>query len=175
MPSGSLPFVAAEKTGAKTLDEFVAYAKKAEKVNVGTYGAGSYAHMAVAEMNKQYGLKMEAVHYRGEAPMWTDLAGGFIDGAHRQLFRGAVRAAERPRPCGRRLAQAHVDAARRSFFRGAGHDIADLQADRLPVLRGAHGHAGSGHSEAVETAGRRRQDREGAAADEDHSASTTPR
>jgi len=82
MPSGSLPFVAAEKTGAKTLAEFVAYAKKAEKVNVGTYGAGSYAHMAVAEMNKQYGLKMEAVHYRGEAPMWTDLAGGFIDGAH---------------------------------------------------------------------------------------------
>ncbi len=82
MPSGSLPFVAAEKTGAKTLDEFVAYARKAEKVNIGTYGAGSYAHMAVAEMNKQYGLKMEAVHYRGEAPMWTDLAGGFIDGAH---------------------------------------------------------------------------------------------
>ena len=74
--------MAAEKTGAKTLDEFVAYAKKAEKVNIGTYGAGSYAHMAVAEMNKQYGLKMEAVHYRGEAPMWTDLAGGFIDGAH---------------------------------------------------------------------------------------------
>ena len=82
MPSGSLPFVAGEKTGAKTLAEFVAYAKKAEKVNIGTYGAGSYAHMAVAEMNKQYGLKMEAVHYRGEAPMWTDLAGGFIDGAH---------------------------------------------------------------------------------------------
>jgi len=82
MPSGSLPFVAAEKTGAKTLEQFVAYAKKAEKVNIGTYGAGSYAHMAVAEMNKQYGLRMEAVHYRGEAPMWTDLAGGFIDGAH---------------------------------------------------------------------------------------------
>ncbi|MBR1126217.1 tripartite tricarboxylate transporter substrate binding protein [Bradyrhizobium lablabi] len=82
MPAGSLPFAVAEKTGAKTLAEFIAYAKKAEKVNIGTYGAGSYAHMAVAEMNKQYGLKMEAVHYRGEAPMWTDLAGGFIDGAH---------------------------------------------------------------------------------------------
>ena len=40
MPAGSLPFVAGEKTGAKTLAEFVAYAKKAEKVNVGTYGAG---------------------------------------------------------------------------------------------------------------------------------------
>jgi tripartite-type tricarboxylate transporter receptor subunit TctC len=82
MPAGSLPFVVGEKTGAKTLAEFVAYAKKAEKVNIGTYGAGSYAHMAIVEMNKLYGLKMEAVHYRGEAPMWTDLAGGFIDGAH---------------------------------------------------------------------------------------------
>ena len=37
MPAGSLPFVAAQKTGAKTLVEFVAYAKKAEKVNIGTY------------------------------------------------------------------------------------------------------------------------------------------
>ncbi len=82
MPAGSLPFVVGEKTGAKTLAEFVAYARKAEKVNIGTYGAGSYAHMAIVEMNKLYGLKMEAVHYRGEAPMWTDLAGGFIDGAH---------------------------------------------------------------------------------------------
>src|SRR5262249_46318227 len=26
--------------------------------------------------------KIEPVHYRGEAPMWTDLAGGFIDGAN---------------------------------------------------------------------------------------------
>ncbi len=82
MPAGSLPFVVGEKTGAKTFDEFIAYARKAEKVNIGTYGAGSYAHMAIVEMNKAYGLKMEAVHYRGEAPMWTDLAGGFIDGAH---------------------------------------------------------------------------------------------
>ena len=39
MPAGSLPFVAAEKIGAKTLAEFVAYVKKAEKVNIGTYGA----------------------------------------------------------------------------------------------------------------------------------------
>ena len=82
MPSGSLPFVVAEKTGAKTLDEFVAYARRTEKVSVGTYGAGSYAHMAINEMNKQYGTKVEAIHYRGEAPMWTDVAGGFIDGAH---------------------------------------------------------------------------------------------
>ena len=48
-------------------------------MNVGTYAAGSYAHMIIVELNKQYGLKMEAVHYRGEAPMWSDLAGGSLD------------------------------------------------------------------------------------------------
>src|SRR5262249_54779663 len=36
MPAGSLPLVASEKTGAKNLSEFVEYAKKAQKVSVGT-------------------------------------------------------------------------------------------------------------------------------------------
>lgn len=81
MPSGSLPLVASSKTGATNLKEFIDYARKTEKVSVGTYAAGSYAHIAIAELNKQYGLKMEAVHYRGEAPMWTDLAGQSIDAA----------------------------------------------------------------------------------------------
>jgi tripartite-type tricarboxylate transporter receptor subunit TctC len=79
MPGGSLPLMVSEKVGAKTLADFIAYARKTEKVNVGTYAAGSFAHMVIAELNKQYGLKMEAVHYRGEAPMWSDLAGGSID------------------------------------------------------------------------------------------------
>jgi tripartite-type tricarboxylate transporter receptor subunit TctC len=81
MPSGSLPLVASEKSGAKNLQEFIAYAKKTPKVSVGTYAAGSFAHIVIAELNKQYGLNMEAVHYRGEAPMWADLAGQSIDAA----------------------------------------------------------------------------------------------
>jgi tripartite-type tricarboxylate transporter receptor subunit TctC len=80
MPGGSLPLMVSEKVGARTLKEFIDYAKRTEKVNVGTYAAGSFAHMVIVELNKQYGLKMEAVHYRGEAPMWQDLAGGSIDG-----------------------------------------------------------------------------------------------
>jgi tripartite-type tricarboxylate transporter receptor subunit TctC len=79
MPTGSLPLVVSEKTGAKTLDEFIAYARRTEKVNVGTYAAGSYAHIVFHELNKQYGLKMEPIHYRGEAPMWSDLAGNSLD------------------------------------------------------------------------------------------------
>jgi tripartite-type tricarboxylate transporter receptor subunit TctC len=77
MPSGSLPFIVNAETGATNLKEFAEYAKKT-KTNVGTYAAGSYAHIAIAELNKHFGLNMEAVHYRGEAPMWTDVAGGSI-------------------------------------------------------------------------------------------------
>lgn len=79
MPTGSVTLVAAAKTGATNLKEFIEYAKKNDKVSIGTYAAGSFAHIAITELNKQYGLKMEAVHYRGEAPMFADLAGGSLD------------------------------------------------------------------------------------------------
>ena len=79
MPTGSLTLLASERCGAKTLADFIDYARKTEKVNVGTYAAGSFAHIVITELNKQYGLKMEAVHYRGEAPMWSDLAAQSID------------------------------------------------------------------------------------------------
>jgi tripartite-type tricarboxylate transporter receptor subunit TctC len=80
MSAGHLPFVAAKATGVTNLKDFAEFARK-NKVSVGTYAAGSYAHMAVAELNKHFNLQMEAVHYRGEAPMWQDLAAGVIQGA----------------------------------------------------------------------------------------------
>jgi tripartite-type tricarboxylate transporter receptor subunit TctC len=80
MSAGHLPFVAAKATGATNLKEFAEYARK-NKTSVGTYAAGSYSHIAVAELNKHFGLQMEAVHYRGEAPMWQDLAAGVIQAA----------------------------------------------------------------------------------------------
>jgi tripartite-type tricarboxylate transporter receptor subunit TctC len=80
IPVAGLPLVISTTTGCSTLAEFVAYARK-QSTNIGTYGAGSFAHMCIAEINKFYGLKIEAVHYRGEAPMWSDLAGGSIQGA----------------------------------------------------------------------------------------------
>jgi tripartite-type tricarboxylate transporter receptor subunit TctC len=80
VPVPGLPLMASTTTGAKTLKQFVEFARK-EKCNVGTYAAGSFAHLCIAEINKAFDLKIEAVHYRGEAPMWTDLAGGSIHGA----------------------------------------------------------------------------------------------
>src|SRR5690349_19249164 len=78
IPGGGLLLVASLKSGVGTLQDFVAYAKKSGKVNFGTYGAGSSPHMTINELNRQYGLNIEPVHYRGEAPMWTGLAEGTL-------------------------------------------------------------------------------------------------
>jgi tripartite-type tricarboxylate transporter receptor subunit TctC len=80
MPTGGLPLVVNAKLGIKTLDDFVRYAKTAPRVSLGTFGIGSPAHLTVIELNKQYGLSIEPIHYRGEAPMFTDVIGQVIDG-----------------------------------------------------------------------------------------------
>jgi tripartite-type tricarboxylate transporter receptor subunit TctC len=79
MDAGHLPFIVNKNVPAKNLKEFADYARN-NKVSLGTYGAGSYSHCAVEALNRHYGLKMEAVHYRGEAPMWIDVASGAVQG-----------------------------------------------------------------------------------------------
>jgi tripartite-type tricarboxylate transporter receptor subunit TctC len=81
IPGAGLPLVASLASGVKTLDDFVAFARKKGQVNFGTYSAGSAPHMTINELNKQYGLKIEPIHYRGEAPMWTGLLDGTLDAA----------------------------------------------------------------------------------------------
>ncbi|MGY4452014.1 hypothetical protein ACVWZR_006674 [Bradyrhizobium sp. i1.3.1] len=81
IPGAGLLLVANPKTGVKTLEDFVAFARKSGKVNFGTYSAGSAPHMTINELNKQYGLSIEPVHYRGEAPMWTGMLEGTLDAA----------------------------------------------------------------------------------------------
>jgi tripartite-type tricarboxylate transporter receptor subunit TctC len=77
--AGHLPMIVHKGVPAKNLKEFVAFARN-NKVSFGTYGAGSYSHVAVAELNRVFGLSIEAVHYRGEAPMWADVGSGAIHG-----------------------------------------------------------------------------------------------
>lgn len=81
IPGAGLPLIANPKTGVKTLEDFVAFARKSGKANFGTYGVGSPPHITVYELNKQYGLAIEAIHYRGEALMWTSLMEGTLDAA----------------------------------------------------------------------------------------------
>lgn len=75
------PVVAAEKTGATNLKQFLEYAKKVDKLNWGSYGVGATPHVLIETMAKQYGLKVEVIQYRGEAPMWADVAAQTLDGA----------------------------------------------------------------------------------------------
>ena len=75
------PVVAAKKTGATNLREFIEYAKKVGSLNWGSYGVGSTPHVLIETIAKQYGIQFQVIQYRGEAPMWNDIAGQTLDGA----------------------------------------------------------------------------------------------
>lgn len=64
---------------AKTLAEFVAYAKQNPgKLNFGSSGTGSFTHLA-AEMFKQMaGIEMTHIAYKGAAPALSDVMSGHI-------------------------------------------------------------------------------------------------
>jgi len=79
MDAGHLPTILHKSAPSGSLKEFADYARN-NKVSLGTYGAGSYSHCAVAALNRHFGLTMEAVHYRGEALMWQDVASGAVQG-----------------------------------------------------------------------------------------------
>jgi len=79
IPGAGLLMIASLQSGVKSLDDFVAFARKKGQVNFGTYSAGSSPHVTINELNKQYGLTIEPIHYRGEAPMWTGLMDGTLD------------------------------------------------------------------------------------------------
>ena len=79
MDAGHLPFIVHKSVPARNLKEFADCARN-NKVSLGTYGAGSYSHVVVEGLNRSYDLKMEAVRYRGEAPMWIDVASGAVQG-----------------------------------------------------------------------------------------------
>jgi tripartite-type tricarboxylate transporter receptor subunit TctC len=75
------PVVVAKKTGATNLREFIEYGKKVGSLNWGSYGVGSTPHVLIETIAKQYGIKYQVIQYRGEAPMWNDVAAQTLDGA----------------------------------------------------------------------------------------------
>jgi len=83
MSPGSGVLMAHRSTGATNLKEFVEYARR-NRTNVGTWGPGTAAHMVIAELNKQFGLQMEAVHY-GRS-MWPDFDAGVLQAAQGSYY-----------------------------------------------------------------------------------------
>lgn len=73
------PFVLAvnQSVPAKDMKSFLAWAaENKDKVSFGSYGVGSFAHIAGAYLNRSRGLSMVHVAYKGEGPMVQDLAAG---------------------------------------------------------------------------------------------------
>jgi tripartite-type tricarboxylate transporter receptor subunit TctC len=79
-PVAGIPLIVSVASGAKTLEQFVEYARKKGTANIGTYGAGSLAHVGIAAMERFFMAPFTAVHYRSSALMFADLAVGSLDG-----------------------------------------------------------------------------------------------
>jgi tripartite-type tricarboxylate transporter receptor subunit TctC len=72
--------VVANKVPAKTLTEFISYAKaNPGKLNYASSGTGSTAHLTAALLEVRAGIKMVHVPYRGAIPALTDVVAGHVD------------------------------------------------------------------------------------------------
>lgn len=112
--TGHLPTMVNKDIPVKSIPEFAAWARD-RKVSLATYGIGSFAHIVTETLNRHYGLKMEAVHYRGESLMWQDVAFWCRAGRDRQLRLGGGGAAGRQRQADRCADHgAHEEDARRA-------------------------------------------------------------
>ncbi len=64
----------------ETAMAFAEYAKaNPGKLTYGSYGTGSYGHVAMAYLDDRLGSKMTHVGYKGEAPMLQDMLGERVD------------------------------------------------------------------------------------------------
>jgi tripartite-type tricarboxylate transporter receptor subunit TctC len=80
--SGVLPVVVHKTTPAEIRDlkSFIDYAK-GRKINWGSWALGSSSHIFAQRLNELYGLGIEVVTYKGEAPMWQDMGSGSLQAA----------------------------------------------------------------------------------------------
>ena len=69
---------------AKTVAEFIAYAKSGATINMASSGVGTSIHVSGELFKLLTGVKMQHVPYRGSAPMLTDLVGRSGAGGLRQ-------------------------------------------------------------------------------------------
>ena len=77
--SGPQVLVINKDIPAKSLQEFIAYAKaNPKKINFGSAGIGTQTHLAGENFAHAAGLDMTHVPYKGEANALTDLIGGQI-------------------------------------------------------------------------------------------------
>ncbi|GAP36254.1 tripartite tricarboxylate transporter substrate binding protein [Piscinibacter sakaiensis] len=74
-PSGPLVLAVPEKLGIGSYRELLAHAR-ANPSNMGSYAPGGYPQMVADQANRNDGTKIQTINYKGESPMWIDLANG---------------------------------------------------------------------------------------------------
>lgn len=77
---GALQVLVNKSVPVSNLKELIELAKK-QQVNFGTYGPGSFNHVFAFQLNKLFGTNFQAIHYKGESPMWSDVASGQVHAA----------------------------------------------------------------------------------------------
>lgn len=77
-PSGALVLGVAERVPVRNFEELVEFARR-NPSSMGSYAPASHPHMLAEAFNRDYGTKIQTVQYKGEAPMWIDMASGQIE------------------------------------------------------------------------------------------------
>lgn len=68
-----------EMAGIQNLTQVVAYAKaNPGKLNYTSTGVGSMGHLVMEKVKLQYGMKMEHINYKGQAPATQDVLAGRV-------------------------------------------------------------------------------------------------
>jgi tripartite-type tricarboxylate transporter receptor subunit TctC len=97
---GSVLLVAPANAPYSDLKGFIAWAKQQNRpISYGTWGIGSSAHVYGEILNKDFGVSLNHVPYKGEIPAITDVIGGNLDvtfaspvGAKPQVIGGRLKA-----------------------------------------------------------------------------------
>lgn len=77
-PTGPLALAATEKSGIRDFKGMIEHARR-QRTLMGNYVKGSYQQILAENWNRAHGCKFEMVNYKGEVPMWMDMATGQLD------------------------------------------------------------------------------------------------
>ncbi len=77
-PTGPLALAATERSGIRDYKGMLEYARR-QRTTMGNYIKGSYQQILAGNWNRDFGCQFELVQYKGEVPMWVDMAAGQLD------------------------------------------------------------------------------------------------
>ena len=77
-PTGPLALAATERSGIRDFRGMIERARRT-RTTMGNYVTGSYQQILAETWNREQGCQFELINYKGEVPMWIDMAAGQLD------------------------------------------------------------------------------------------------